>query len=411
MRRHGRRFAPLAGQIGIRSVEGLDQRVHQAALLEAVHRAAIAAPPGGLGLVHGADGAHRMERLPGDLGVDLRKRARPAGRIAQFAGDGQHAVAQLLGFEAARREPREIGVLGIDPVQRVAIRIFAGALVSRRVQDHAMHGLHAPAMLDEERRQPVQQLRVRRLSAHLAEIIGVRRQAPAEMVLPDSIDHDAGRQRVAGIRDPPRQGRTPARQLVRDLRRGQAGVPCDRLQHAGPDPFRRSLDVTADQHMGRGLGVVPGLHVARSCGDGIPFPHEPVADRHGARLEAQLGEFVHRDPLAEQLEKLALFLVHVAPQRAVGSRGCGSRAFFLGEARAGRLVEVMQASLEFGQPRVQPGAARGEALPGFRGQERQGPPGERRLGEHCLHPVVVLGRNRVELVVVAPGATERETQE
>ena len=43
---------------------------------------------------------------------------------------------------------------------------------------------------------------VRRPLAALAEIVGRADQALAEMVLPDPVDHDAGRQRVVGARQP-----------------------------------------------------------------------------------------------------------------------------------------------------------------------------------------------------------------
>ena len=55
-------------------------------------------------------------------------------------------------------------------------------------------------------------LGVRRPLAALAEVVGRANQALAEVVLPDPIDHDAGRQRVVGTRQPVGQlaaGRSP----------------------------------------------------------------------------------------------------------------------------------------------------------------------------------------------------------
>ena len=68
-----------------------------------------------------------------------------------------------------------------------------------------MDRLDAPSLIDEEPSQPVQQFGVGRLLAHLAEVVWIGRQAPAEVVLPDAVDHDPGSEGIARVHDPLRQ--------------------------------------------------------------------------------------------------------------------------------------------------------------------------------------------------------------
>ena len=60
---------------------------------------------------------------------------------------------------------------------------------------------------DISRRQPVEKLGMRWGRAVKAEVAGRRHDSPAEMVLPDPVDHHPRRQRIGRIGDPPRQGR------------------------------------------------------------------------------------------------------------------------------------------------------------------------------------------------------------
>ena len=202
LRGDGGGFAPLAGQVRIRPVEDLDHRIDQTALLEAVNRAAVSSATSRLGLVERPQSPHGVSRLTSHVGVDLRVRARPADRVTQFSGDGKHRVAQLLGLQASRHEPSEVLVLGISSVKGVTIRVVARPPVGLRIQNHPMHSLHAPALVDEKLGQPVQQFRMRGLLAHLSEVVRIRRQAAPEVVLPDAIHKHASGQRVAWVRDP-----------------------------------------------------------------------------------------------------------------------------------------------------------------------------------------------------------------
>ena len=59
-----------------------------------------------------------------------------------------------------------------------------------------------PAVLDELDRQPVEELGVARCLTSSAEVVARLDQARPEQPLPESIDRDAGRQRVARLEEP-----------------------------------------------------------------------------------------------------------------------------------------------------------------------------------------------------------------
>jgi hypothetical protein len=65
-----------------------------------------------------------------------------------------------------------------------------------------MELLHAPAALHEFDREPIEQLGVRRLFAHLAEVVDRRDDPPAEMVMPGAIDDHSRGQGILLRRDP-----------------------------------------------------------------------------------------------------------------------------------------------------------------------------------------------------------------
>ena len=74
-----------------------------------------------------------------------------------------------------------------------------------------MHGLDRPAAGDEPGREPVEQLGMARRLAADAEVRRRRDDPPAEVVLPDPVDHHPGRQRMIGPGQPVRQLEPAAR--------------------------------------------------------------------------------------------------------------------------------------------------------------------------------------------------------
>ncbi len=66
----------------------------------------------------------------------------------------------------------------------------------------AMQAFDSPTVLNQIRRQVVEQLRVRRLAALGAEVVRVGGQSRAEVILPDAVDDGARGQAVVGMGDP-----------------------------------------------------------------------------------------------------------------------------------------------------------------------------------------------------------------
>src|SRR4051794_35487329 len=86
-----------------------------------------------------------------------------------------------------------------------------GKSVGRRfglfVRTRALTGFGSPGE-NELGRQPVEELGMAWFGAHLAEVVGGGDEAGAKMLLPDAIDQDACRQRLALAHDPACQGQT-----------------------------------------------------------------------------------------------------------------------------------------------------------------------------------------------------------
>ena len=126
-----------------------------------------------------------------------------------------------------------------------------------------MQFLDRPAVVHERRGQPVEQLGMRRRFAAQTEIARRAHQTGAEVVQPDAIDHDAGRQRIIGDRRSPRA--SSSRPLPwRNGWRLLAGHHFEKLpRHGRPGlfglPRRKTCGVT-------GVGASMQDHRARRSG-------------------------------------------------------------------------------------------------------------------------------------------------
>ena len=223
LRRHRRDIAPAAADVLIRQIEDLEHGEGQTAL--AIH--VDAAPP------DRRDRPPRLFQMPFVIDFeDLRRqmRERPAGRpSARF-----NRAARRQDRCRARSRRRAAGCGSATDTLFVGIFRHIGGvvelrrhLVGLRRHDQPVHLLDAPAAVHELDRQPVEQLRMRRLLAHLAEVIERRHDAAAEMMMPDAIDDHARGQRIVRRRQPLRQrppaarrcGRRPAESRSADCRR------------------------------------------------------------------------------------------------------------------------------------------------------------------------------------------------
>ena len=149
-------------------------------------------------------------RIQRDVGRDVvdeiavEAEARSAhGLKLQLAGGREHRVADLLGAQATRREaPEQAGVLvdaggGFVKVGRLQVGL--------REDDLAVQGFQFPAVGDKSLREEVEELRVRRLAAHEAEVARGVDEAGAEVVMPQAIREHAGGDGVV-LGDPLGQG-------------------------------------------------------------------------------------------------------------------------------------------------------------------------------------------------------------
>ena len=151
-----------AGDIGIGKVEKAEQRGQVMAADRGVKRSAL------VGRCVEADGGPAYFRI-------------------EPPGDGQYRVAPGFDVQPAAVHPPEKDVRGI---LCETARIKPAALaVSRRRHYLAVQGFERPSRCDESASLPVEQIGVAGPFAQGTEVAGSFDEAPAEVVLPDSIDH------------------------------------------------------------------------------------------------------------------------------------------------------------------------------------------------------------------------------
>jgi hypothetical protein len=86
--------------------------------------------------------------------------------------------------------------------------------------------LHIP-ITGEFRRQPIQQLGVRRQLASCAEVFGCANKSGSEEQLPDLVDCDASRQRMIGCSQPLRERQTICHRTIRQGRQARGNAWLD----------------------------------------------------------------------------------------------------------------------------------------------------------------------------------------
>ena len=116
-----------------------------------------------------------------------------------------------------------------------------------RGHDGPVHGLEAPAFLDEVRREPVEQLWMRRLLAGAAEVVRISGDGLVEMPEPDPVHDGSGGEWVIGAGDPFGEGLAAAFDGFRY--RGLLHATQD-AQNARLYFFTRTKGITARQDAG-----------------------------------------------------------------------------------------------------------------------------------------------------------------
>ena len=187
-------------------------------------------------------------------GQHLFRHRRVDARSAEFevesARRGEDGVPDLLGGQPSHVEAAEQVVAGIR--FEGAVGRPRGHPVGPAGHHQSVHRLEAPVPGDELRRQPVEQFRVGRLLTEASEVVRRRRQAAAEVVLPQTVRHDPGSTKVAVVGDPAGQGAPAAgrRGVRRAFSKARIRVAEDEGE-AGLDSLGRRMRIAADQHVGR----------------------------------------------------------------------------------------------------------------------------------------------------------------
>src|SRR5436190_11785371 len=113
-----------------------------------------------------------------------------------------------------------------------------------------MHGFKTPSLPDELRRQPVQQFGMGRLLALGTEILRGLDQAPAEIVLPETVHSDASSQRILLANKPSGQSQPVWLRPLRVFQGWQHG------RDTGSHLDARLEEISADQNVRLAWGIL-----------------------------------------------------------------------------------------------------------------------------------------------------------
>ena len=215
-----RRHRPArAARVGVGAVERLEERIPQVAPDEDVEAAPVPVPSRGetgqtapllLSLVSSAGSSGKTDGPPmAGLSEPETRKQRVADRLAV------EPLPILAAEEQGSRDPQPWPSRSVTddwPIRRAG-------------DDQPVHRLQAPASADQLGGQPVQQLGVRRLFAHRAEVAGRGDESAAEMMLPEPVDDHPRGQRVFGADQPVRQGASAAARPRGGMAASRGGPP------------------------------------------------------------------------------------------------------------------------------------------------------------------------------------------
>ena len=263
-----------------RSVEGRRHRERGGALDERVERTAVA-----VFAFAGLPFDASVGAFAGHAGGLRRIDAGSAHLGGEQAGGAERAVADEFGVEAEAAAAGEQEVLAILFGE---LRRHDGRLLVRGAgDDQAMELLHRPAGLHELDGEPVEQLRVGRRLALVAEVLERAHEAAAEEGLPLAVDRDARGERVL-------RGEEPAgeRQAVG---RGVFGQGREERRHGRRNLLLRAevfAAMMAEGRTGMGFGALAHHEGGLAARDLFPQVGERlgVDGQFGGGLEEALAE-------------------------------------------------------------------------------------------------------------------------
>ena len=278
-------------------------------------------------------------------------------------------------------------------------RSGAALLVGAGEHNRLVQLLHRPAVGDEGVREPIQQLGMGWKLAADPEVAGRSDQSRSEVVHPDPVDHDARRERIVFVCDRLRQFEASAA----IFERGGLGTG-----DAGEEPARYALAVVAGVAANEDVGVEGAVVIDERHGE----------FRRGRRLFVKLVELClklrqrflgRRLELWAEIDDLPGVREHFKPDRlehlldVVGHVG-GSCHYLAAQDADLFAHESVALGLRVAHHGVVLLVWLGNLL-------RRDGRGRVRLvaaGEHAVERIVVLGADRIELMVVAARAGDRE---
>ena len=336
-----------------------DRQVHRARLVVLDQALQDALPPR-LPLDHADRGAHRAAQL-------------------QRTGGKEDRVAQGLRLEASRRHVPEQARLGVEAL--VALVTLGAQPVGVAEDQLADERLGRPTLRHELGRHPVEQLGMGRQQPALPEVVLARDDPLSEQVDPDTVDPDAGGERVVLRGDP-----------LRELAAAAAAPDRGRL-------VRQDLREAA-RDPGAGLLELPTLEHARVAPTALAGAHGQAVARQRLSVLTEA-----RQEVLEGLQRVEL----IAHAQALGGLEVLDVRRGVREATLQALLPALEQAAQLGG-HLRP--VRHARLEGQLDQLRGAQVAEAAVravqglgaAEDARHRVVVLDRDRIELVVVAAGA-------
>ena len=223
----------------------------------------VDAPPPGFVIVVVGEVVAVVGRVCRMLDLEILP-ARAAHREVERAGRGEHGIADRLRLELPAVLPPEILVVAVD--RGTVFPCRARLPVGGARDDQTVEALERAAAVAEFRRQPVEQVGVRGRGTHASEVTRRRDDAPAEVILPDTVDDRPPGERVVGAGDP--AGQRHAAVSLGMLRRQvePARQHFDRGERPGRHLVRGGEHVAAGEHVDRPRLALP--HFRRGRIDG-----------------------------------------------------------------------------------------------------------------------------------------------
>ncbi len=284
LRSDGGGLTAFAGEVWRRRVEYFQLRIRQAAGLQRVEGATMTLFREWVWCPGRGERAHDLSGLHGGFEIDLGPVGDAAERGIEFAGGGEHRIAQLLGGQPAGLEDGVARAGRILVRERFQIGMRGAAAIRLGVQNDSVHGFEAPTFLHESGREPVEQFRMRGLLAGAAKVVWIARDGLVKMPEPDSVHDGAGRERILRAGNPIGEGHAAAFDGVGN---GRLLRGTQHAEHAGLYLFAGAKRVATGEH-----ASLFQLACGHPVNGHAQWPKDGLILRRAARVHGECVGFV-----------------------------------------------------------------------------------------------------------------------